>query len=132
MAVGAQCRGERHERTIARQREAVNELRVKVTSLEQLRPANSSHASALQQVVLLKRDLAELRARQALPADLHFLTMAPGLTSFEQRLGPLSNHSSVVTHASDTPVDAQTMLEERTAHAETTNVLQACDDMVDR
>ena len=127
MAVGAQCRGERHERTVARQREAINELRVKVKSLEQLQPSNASHESALQQVVLLKRDLAELRARQALPADLHFLTMAPGLRSFEQRLGPLSNHSSVVNHASDTSVNAQTVVEEHTTH-----VLQTCDEIVRR
>ena len=37
-ALGAQCRGERHEQTIIRQREALTELRNRIRTLEQTRP----------------------------------------------------------------------------------------------
>ncbi|XP_002730673.2 forkhead-associated domain-containing protein 1-like, partial [Saccoglossus kowalevskii] len=61
---GAQCRGERHEQVIARQREALAELRSRIKGLEQSRPPIPSGDQALQQVVLLKKELAEMRAQQ--------------------------------------------------------------------
>ena len=42
--VGSQCRGERHEQVIARQRDALVELRAKIRVLETgNNPRNSSH-----------------------------------------------------------------------------------------
>ncbi|CAH1240697.1 FHAD1 [Branchiostoma lanceolatum] len=71
-AMGAQCRGERHEQVIGRQREALSELRARIKALEQVRPPIPTHEQALQQVVLLKKELAEMRAKQAMAEDMHF------------------------------------------------------------
>ncbi|XP_074654720.1 uncharacterized protein LOC141908523 isoform X2 [Tubulanus polymorphus] len=65
-AMGAQCRGERHEQVISRQRDALVELRSRIKQLEQSRPLLPNHDQALQQVILLKKELAEHRAQQAL------------------------------------------------------------------
>ncbi|RNA12864.1 forkhead-associated domain-containing 1-like, partial [Brachionus plicatilis] len=70
-AVGAQCKGERHEQVIQRQREALNELRQRVKILEQSRPAiPNSEVQMQQQIMLLKKQLAEVRASQALTEDI--------------------------------------------------------------
>lgn len=70
-AAGAQCKGERHEQVINRQREALNELRQRVKTLEQTRPATSNHQQQQQQqIMLLKKQLAEVRASQALNEDI--------------------------------------------------------------
>lgn len=130
VAIGAQCKGERHEQTIGRQREALNELRARIKSLEQLRPANPSYEKVLQQVVLLKRELAETRARQALPADLSYLTTNPGSNSFHQPSTHSLGHSPAGTNGSDLTPEAQKIIQERTAHAETMNALKSCDDLV--
>ncbi|XP_077998057.1 uncharacterized protein LOC144451149 isoform X2 [Glandiceps talaboti] len=68
-STGAQCRGERHEQVIARQREALAELRSRIKGLEKSSPPIPSHDQALQQVVLLKKELAEMRAQQASITD---------------------------------------------------------------
>ena len=61
--MGAQCKGERHEQVITRQREALNELRLRVKTLEQTRPAIPTHQQQMQQqIMLLKKQLAEVRA----------------------------------------------------------------------
>lgn len=130
VAIGAQCKGERHEQTIGRQREALNELRARIKALEQLRPANPSYEKVLQQVVLLKRELAELRARQALPPDLPYLTTTPGSNSFQQTSTHSFGHSSADAHTTDLTPEAQKIIQERTAHAETMNALQSCDELV--
>ncbi|XP_022090335.1 forkhead-associated domain-containing protein 1-like isoform X2 [Acanthaster planci] len=64
-AIGAQCRGERHEQVIARQREALAELRSRIKGMESNRPPLPTQDQALQQVILLKKELAEMRAKQA-------------------------------------------------------------------
>ena len=131
MAIGAQCKGERHELTIGRQREALNELRARIKSLEQLRPANPSYEKVLQQVVLLKRELAELRARQALPSDLPYL-LSNGSSPHPSHKPPTTTQrqSSSGSIPSEVNPDGQQMVEERTAHAETLNSLRSCDDLV--
>ncbi|CAF4721367.1 unnamed protein product [Rotaria sp. Silwood1] len=130
VAIGAQCKGERHEQTIGRQREALNELRARIKSLEQSRPVNPSYEKVLQQVVLLKRELAELRARQALPTDIPYLTTTPGSNSFNQQSTTTFRQSPSGTNTSDITPEAQKIIEERTAHAETMNTLQSCDELV--
>ncbi len=70
-SIGAQCRGERHEQVIARQKEALNELRQKIKALEQTRPTVPlSQLQMQQQIILLKKQLAEFRANQALSEDI--------------------------------------------------------------
>jgi phage shock protein A len=134
VAFGAQCKGERHEQTIGRQREALNELRARIKSLEQLRPANPSYEKVLQQVVLLKRELAELRARQALPNDIPYLTTTPGSTSNHQQSqrqsATIIRQSPSGSNTSGQTPEVQKIIEERTAHAETINSLQSCDELV--
>ena len=63
--LGAQCRGERHAHVIQRQREALSEMRGKIKTLEVGRPPALGKEEALQQVAILKRELSELRAQQA-------------------------------------------------------------------
>ncbi|CAF2530410.1 unnamed protein product [Rotaria sp. Silwood2] len=134
VSIGAQCKGERHEQTIGRQREALNELRARIKSLEQLRPVNPSYEKVLQQVVLLKRELAELRARQALPNDIPYLTTTSGPSSIHQQSQRQSiattvrQSSSTTTHSEQTP-EIQKIIEERAAHAETMNSLQSSDEL---
>ncbi|CAF3923258.1 unnamed protein product [Rotaria magnacalcarata] len=136
VSIGAQCKGERHEQTIGRQREALNELRARIKSLEQLRPVNPSYEKVLQQVVLLKRELAELRARQALPNDLPDLRTTPAPNSAHQQSQRQSTttattmrQSPSTTIHSDSINEAQKVVEERAAHAETMNSLQSCDEL---
>jgi len=71
-AAGAQCRGERHEQVIVRQREALNELRQRMKALEMVRPsAGGGQAQQLQQQVMaLKKELAEVRATQAMNEEI--------------------------------------------------------------
>jgi hypothetical protein len=131
VAIGAQCKGERHDITISRQREALNELRGRIRTLEQLRPVNPSYEKVLQQVILLKRELAELRARQALPTDIPYLT-TPGSNSGHQQSRKQSatrQSPSGTVHSEQFP-EAQKIVEERTAHAETMNSLQTFDELV--
>ncbi|UJR10735.1 hypothetical protein I4U23_014924 [Adineta vaga] len=125
VAIGAQCKGERHEQTIGRQREALNELRARIKSLEQTRPANPSYEKTLQQVVSLKCELAEMRARQALPIDIQYLTAPTGSNS-----ATASRQALTGTDTSYLTPEAQKVIEERTAHAETMNILQSCDELV--
>lgn len=125
VAIGAQCKGERHEQTISRQREALNDLRGRIRTLEQLRPANPSYEKVLQQVVLLKRELAELRARQALPTDISHLTTLSQSNQFQ----PQSNNPSRQSPPSTIPSEHFQDTQEKINQVETLNSLQSCDDL---
>ena len=107
-AVGEQCRGERHEQIIVRQREALNELRTRVKLLEQTSPHTSTHQQQLQQqVMLLKKQLAEVRANQALSEDIA-----------KQAELARGNDQTFL------------MIEEKTAHYETQTALEASEESV--
>ncbi|XP_073231064.1 forkhead-associated domain-containing protein 1-like [Porites lutea] len=64
-ALGLRCRGERHELVIARQKEALAELGGRTKTLEQFKPPLPNHEQALQQIVALKKEVSELRAKLA-------------------------------------------------------------------
>lgn len=98
--------------------------------MEQSRPANPSYEKVLQQVVLLKRELAELRARQSLPTDIPYLITTPGSNALQQQSSTSFRQSPAVTNTSDIAPDAQKIIEERAAHSETMNALQSCDELV--
>lgn len=68
-SMGAACRGERHCDIISHQKEALSEMRHRLKQLEQLRPGLPSNDQAVQQVAVLKKEMAEMRARQALAAN---------------------------------------------------------------
>ena len=114
-ALGAQCRGDRHEQIIARQREALAELRGRIRTLEQTHPPIPNHDQALQQVVLLKKELAELRAHHAIHGD-------KGISN-----GILDRQSSSAgtTHSHAVEIQGTAKAEiERSAHRETMESLE--------
>ena len=107
-AIGAQCKGERHEQVIQRQREALNELRQKLKIIEQTRPAcPTSQQQLQQQIMLLKKQLAEVRASQALTDDI-------------------AKQANLARGNDQTFL----MLEEKTAHYETQTALEASEESV--
>jgi hypothetical protein len=107
-AIGAQCKGERHEQVISRQREALNELRHRLKSLEQNRPALPHEQQKMQQqIMLLKKQLAELRASQAMTDDI----------AKQANMTRGNDHTFL-------------MLEEKTAHYETQTALDASEESV--
>lgn len=114
-ALGAQCRGERHEQVITRQREALAELRSRVRVLEQANPPLPTKDQALQQVLVLKKELAEMRANQALAEDSHILNVSSLDREVSRARGLLSN------------VNAEADME-RSAHRETMDALEASEN----
>nr|KAG5691839.1 hypothetical protein BaRGS_033443 [Batillaria attramentaria] len=111
VGIGAQCRGERHEHIIMRQREALAELRARVKTLEQARPPLPSQDQALQQVVMLKKELAEMRANQALAED----KIIASHTSLDREVGK--------ARGLITPTNPEADME-RSAHRETMDTLE--------
>lgn len=111
VGIGAQCRGERHEHIIMRQREALAELRARVKTLEQARPPLPSQDQALQQVVMLKKELAEMRANQALAED----KIIASATSLDREVGKVRGLI--------TPSNPEADME-RSAHRETMDTLE--------
>ncbi|XP_055863353.1 forkhead-associated domain-containing protein 1-like isoform X1 [Biomphalaria glabrata] len=82
-SLGAQCRGERHEQIINRQRDALAELRSKVKLLEQSKPTLPTQDQALHQVLMLKKELAEMRVNQAYAED----KIIQSSTSLDREIG---------------------------------------------
>ncbi|XP_076472466.1 forkhead-associated domain-containing protein 1-like [Babylonia areolata] len=116
VGIGAQCRGERHDQIITRQREALAELRSRVKVLEQSKAPLPTPDQALQQVVMLKRELAEIRAQQALSEDrvLATVTGAAAAAAMERQVAP-----SLLPGAASTEAEM-----ERSAHRETMDSLE--------
>ncbi|XP_046360042.2 forkhead-associated domain-containing protein 1-like isoform X3 [Haliotis rufescens] len=110
-ALGSQCRGERHEQVITRQREALAELRQRVKVLESVRPPLPSQDQALQQVISLKKELAEMRVNQAISED----RVLQGVTSLDREIGK--------ARGLITPANVEADME-RSAHRETMDALE--------
>ncbi|XP_059145230.1 forkhead-associated domain-containing protein 1-like [Physella acuta] len=109
-SLGAQCRGERHEQIINRQREALAELRSKVKVLEQNRPLLPTQDQALHQVLMLKKELAEMRVNQAMAED----KIIKGATSLDREIGKARGLITPANFEADM---------ERSAHRETMDAL---------
>ncbi|XP_067659401.1 forkhead-associated domain-containing protein 1-like [Haliotis asinina] len=110
-ALGSQCRGERHEQVITRQREALAELRQRVKVLESVRPPLPSQDQALQQVISLKKELAEMRVNQAISED----RVLQSVTSLDREIGK--------ARGLITPANVEADME-RSAHRETMDALE--------
>ncbi|MBN3317184.1 FHAD1 protein, partial [Atractosteus spatula] len=91
--LGAKCKGHRHEEVIQRQREALAELRARIKALEQTRPQRSSQEQAVQQVALMRRELSELRAQQAVADSLGPLRAARELSQTSSAELPLTDQA---------------------------------------
>ncbi|XP_041377667.1 forkhead-associated domain-containing protein 1-like isoform X2 [Gigantopelta aegis] len=110
-AQGAQCRGERHEQVILRQREALTELRARIKQLEIVRPSLPNQDQALHQVIALKKELAEMRANQAITED----RVVQNITSLDRQIGKTRGLISSANVEADM---------ERSAHRETMDALE--------
>ncbi|XP_072101538.1 forkhead-associated domain-containing protein 1-like isoform X2 [Mobula birostris] len=64
--VAAQCKGDRHVEVIQRQREALAELRTRMRALEQAHTPRTSQEEALQNLMILKKELAALQTQRML------------------------------------------------------------------
>ncbi|CAH1772597.1 unnamed protein product [Owenia fusiformis] len=115
-SLGAQCRGERHDQVIARQREALAELRSRIKNLETTRPAVPNHDQALQQVILLKKELAEMRTAQALAEQQKAILGSEASSTLDREVNRVRGLTT--TGSADAEV-------ERSAHRETLDSLEA-------
>ncbi|XP_062889132.1 forkhead-associated domain-containing protein 1-like isoform X2 [Mobula hypostoma] len=64
--VAAQCKGDRHVEVIQRQREALAELRTRMRALEQAHTPRTSQEEALQNLMILRKELAALQTQRML------------------------------------------------------------------
>lgn len=93
---------------IQRQREALNELRQRLKIIEQTRPAVPNQQQQMQQqIMLLKKQLAEVRASQAMTDDI----------AKQANLSRGNDQTFLV-------------LEEKTAHFETQTALESSEESV--
>lgn len=110
-ALGAQCKGERHEQVISRQREALTELRQRLKQFESTKPQLSTQQQQMQQqIMLLKKQLAEVRASQAYTEEI----------ARQTQLATRSDHTT----------SASMVVEEKTAIYEIQTALEACEESV--
>ncbi|XP_064424007.1 forkhead-associated domain-containing protein 1 [Latimeria chalumnae] len=94
--LGAKCKGHRHDEVIQRQKEALAELRTRLKALEQIRPPMSTQDQALQQVSVLKKELAEMRAQQAVLDNKHLKSSGQNTTETKMSQSRLSSSMSDV------------------------------------
>uniref|UniRef100_A0A1I8HE70 FHA domain-containing protein n=1 Tax=Macrostomum lignano TaxID=282301 RepID=A0A1I8HE70_9PLAT len=116
-SLGHQCRGERHAEVIAHQKEALSELRKRLKELERTRPsaaASQDQAAQQQQVTLLKKELAELRAKQAMAETRPAIG---GASAGDARQLGASGVARIASSAADLEA-------ERAAHKETRDCLE--------
>ncbi|XP_039263399.2 forkhead-associated domain-containing protein 1-like [Styela clava] len=112
-SLGAECKGDRHTEVINRQREALAELRARVKALNSVQPISPGNEELVQQVMLLKKELAEIRARQVMENDSAFRDQL----SFSHS-GDASARDMAPTHLK--PIDAEI---ERTARMQLEDTL---------
>lgn len=108
--IAERCHGEKHTLVIAKQKEALREMRQRMKKLEQFRPPLPTHEQALQKITCLKNELSELRAIEAGRAEDF------NRNSNELQFEVKKNRQIISQNATD-------MMIEKSSHEETKNAL---------